>query len=381
MKIAHLCVSCFYIDGYSYQENELVAQNVKDGHDVLVIASTETYGEDRRISYLKPNVYLGSDGAKVIRLPYRKFLPHSVMRKLRMHPHVFEILQNFSPDIIVFHGLCGWELFAAARYKRAHPQTRFYVDCHEDFNNSARTWTSRWLLHYIYYRSILKSCLKDIDMVLCVTVESVDFAHRFYGIPRSSVELYPLGGKIFDDHEYCAIRNSVRTSLCVDDSNIVFVQSGKIDSTKKLIEALKAFSMIKDSRLRYVIIGDMTPEIKSEALEMMNSDSRIQYLGWMQPESLRRLLCGSDINVQPFGQSSTTQMSLCCRCAIIAQDLPSHRALFCDNGFLITEEKGLLDAFSFITDNFFQISEMQGRSAEFAKNHLDYRSLALRIYN
>ena len=42
MKIAHICLSCFYIDGFSYQENELVRQNVSDGHDVLVITSTET---------------------------------------------------------------------------------------------------------------------------------------------------------------------------------------------------------------------------------------------------------------------------------------------------------------------------------------------------
>lgn len=45
MKILHFCLSCFYIDNYDYQENQLVRVNVEDGHDVLVVASTETYND------------------------------------------------------------------------------------------------------------------------------------------------------------------------------------------------------------------------------------------------------------------------------------------------------------------------------------------------
>ena len=41
MKIIHLCLSCFYIDNYRYQENELVREHVTDGHEVLVVASTD----------------------------------------------------------------------------------------------------------------------------------------------------------------------------------------------------------------------------------------------------------------------------------------------------------------------------------------------------
>ena len=68
MKICHMCLSCFYIDGYSYQENELVRQNVLDGHEVFVIASTETYAEDRTLSYIRPGDYEGGEGAPVCRV-------------------------------------------------------------------------------------------------------------------------------------------------------------------------------------------------------------------------------------------------------------------------------------------------------------------------
>ena len=42
MRILHLCLSCFYIDGYNYQENILPRINHEDGHDVRILASTET---------------------------------------------------------------------------------------------------------------------------------------------------------------------------------------------------------------------------------------------------------------------------------------------------------------------------------------------------
>ena len=81
LKVAHLCLSCFYIDGYGYQENELVRQHLADGHDVFVIASTENYGPDGKITYVEPSTYVGSEGAPVTRLAYRKVLPHALMKK------------------------------------------------------------------------------------------------------------------------------------------------------------------------------------------------------------------------------------------------------------------------------------------------------------
>lgn len=39
MKILHLCLACFYIDGYTYQENILPRINREDGHDVRILAS------------------------------------------------------------------------------------------------------------------------------------------------------------------------------------------------------------------------------------------------------------------------------------------------------------------------------------------------------
>ncbi len=380
MKIVHLCLSNFYIDNYSYQENELVLRNVLDGHEVLVVASTETYDSKKRLNNLSHGEYIGGEGARVIRLPYRRWLPERLMKKFRFHPQVFEILTREKPDVILFHGLCGWELLTVKKYKVAHPSVKFYADSHEDFHNSARTFLSKYILHYLYYKTILRNALIAIDKILCITPETVSFVKDFYRIPEVKIELFPLGGEVLDDNQYINIRLKTRSTLELTDVDIAIVQSGKLNASKRLIDALKAFSRINNSRLKYFIAGQFTSDVESEVGDLIRKDSRIRFLGWKTPAELRDLLCSADVYVQPFGQSVTTQMSLCCRCAILLQDLPSHRFLFVNNGYLFQGNDGLFKAFDFISKNADSVVEMGERSAAYAAEKLDYKTLAKRMY-
>ena len=45
----------------------------------------------------------------------------------------------------------------------------------------------------------------------------------------------------------------------------------------------------------------------------------------MSVEELNDLLCGTDVYLQPGTQSVTMQNSLCARCAVVIDDVPSHR--------------------------------------------------------
>lgn len=380
MKIVHLCLSCFYIDGYAYQENELVAQNVADGHDVLVIASTETFGDDRKLTYLEPKSYLGSDGAMVIRLPYCGWLPHVFMRKLRMHPGVYQLLDREKPDVILFHGLCGWELNAAAKYKRTHPSTKFFVDSHEDFNNSARSFISKHFLHSTYYRLIAKFCLSSIDKILCISIDTMKFVRDYYGLPSSKLEFYPLGGKVFDDSDYSETRQVSRTQFGISSQEILFVQSGKIDSSKKLLESLRAFTVVNDSRFQFIIAGHLQEGIGAEVETLISQDARIRFVGWKTPNELRGLLCAADVYVQPGTQSATMQMSICCRCAVILDDVPSHTPFIDGNGWLVGKELSLEQAFNMVAESATNLQQMAVQSASVASRLLDYKSLAARLY-
>lgn len=378
MKIVHVCLSCFYIDGYGYQENRLPAEHVKDGHDVTIIASTESFDEQRMPCYLQPGDYMGTDGARVIRLPYRRFIPTKLAPKIRAYPGVRPLLDALSPDVILFHGLCAWELLTVAQYVREHPQVRLFADCHEDFNNSARGWISKYLLHGAFYRPILRSALDVVKEVLCITVESIQFSEQFYKVPKDKIVLFPLAGHIHGDEDYEARRQRVRELHGAGPGDVVIVQSGKITANKLLPRALRAFIGTPAEHLKFWIVGQVVDDQK-ECQALIDSDPRIAFLGWKSPDELEDILCAADVFLQPKGQTATTQTSMCCRCAILVDDVPSHRALFVDNGFLINERTTLANSLTAIAVAPEAVDAMKKRSLQFAREHLDYAQLAKRI--
>lgn len=380
MKIVHLCLSCFYIDGFSYQENELVRQNVRDGHEVLVVASTESFDSAGQVTYVSPRDYDGTDGARVIRLPYRRWLPARLMRKVRSHPGVLDILIRERPDVILFHGLCGWELLTVKAYKEKCPAVKVFADSHEDFNNSARSALSRHLLHGVYYRRVLDHALAAIEKVLCVSIETIAFVRDFYGVPASKIEFYPLGGFVYADDAYDRIRSAARSQYEINDETILFVQSGKMDAKKKVLESLTAFRAIDQPNVSFILAGNLHESISTAAMAMIEADPRIRFVGWKSAEELRRLLCAADVYVQPGTQSATMQMSLCARCAVILDDVASHEPYVRDNGWLVGQKTSLSDALRAAAAGGERLKAMSRQSARIADDLLDYRKLAARLY-
>lgn len=379
MKIVHLCLSCFYIDGYSYQENELVRDHVSAGHDVVVIASTETYDNNQKRVYVKPSQYIGQEGAKVVRLPYSKLLPHFFMKKMRLHPNVYAFLEQEAPEVILFHGLCGWELYTAARYKKAHPEIKFYVDCHEDANNSAKNLISKVVLHKLFYRSIIHRSLSSIQKVLCISMESMEFCQSLYGVPKDKLEFYPLGGKVFNEQEYYERREGAREKYQIGEDHVLFLQTGKMDSKKKLLVSLRSFLKTTNPGLRFIIVGSIADEIKRDAEILIGRDSRTRFIGWKNVAELQDLLCAADVYIQPGSQSATMQMSLCARCPVVLDDVLSHRVFVKGNGWLVKNEQMLNVAFEDIDANPSILKKMSSQSLAIAKDLLDYNLLSKRV--
>lgn len=380
MKIAHLCLSCFYIDNFSYQENILPRQNKIDGNEIQIIASTEVYSDNKSLGYVLPGRYVNEDGIPVIRLAYRKILPHGIMKKLRMHNGVLHLLEDFGPDVILFHGLCGWELLSVATYKKRHPEVKIYADSHEDSNNSARNFFSKILLHRIYYRAILNRVLPYISKVLCVSLETMTFVKETYGIPDLALEFFPLGGVIYTDEEYNKKRSKIRSLLGLSDDDILVIQAGKMGRKKKVLESLRAFYANKQNNLHLLLIGSLDDEIRDEAQSLLAVSKNISYLGWKEANVLMDYLCAADVYLQPGSQSAIMQNALCQRCAVILDDVPSHRPFVNGNGWLLNENLSLIDVLENISENPHQLLHMSEISLAIAQDLLDYKKLAARLY-
>lgn len=380
MRVLHVCVSGPFTDGLSYQENELVEQHVALGHEVTVIAATSTYGKNQQITDTEVGQSKLRCGAILIRLPYAWGMKGWLPSKIRAYTGLRECLENIKPDRILFHGLTAWSLLTVSKFVQRNPQVAMFADSHEDWNNSARTLLSKWLLHYCFYRPILRHCLPNIKKVLCCSLESIEFVKGLYGVPQSQIEFYPLGGLLWDDVDYATTRTKTREEQGWLGQHRIFLQSGKLDRAKRLGDTLRAFAKLDDENLRLVITGQIMPDVREEVLPLINADTRVQVLGWVDSKKLRDLLCAADVYVQPGSQSATMQMALCCRRPVIIADVTSHKIFIKGNGVLVSGEDQLgraLETLAQLPDE--ELSYMSHCSAQVAAQLLDYRKQALRV--
>lgn len=374
MRVLHCCLSNWYVDGWSYQENELISKHQQNGHEVLVLASTESPDEFGKLSYLNAGKYVGLEGSLVQRISYRRG-PTKLMRKVRAYPGVYKILQDFKPDAILFHGACGYEVITVARYVRQNPGVIFYIDSHEDWNNSARTFLSREILHKLFYRFCLRRAWPIARKILAISTETMEFVHDTYGVPKSHIEFFPLGGTILSDADYIAARTRERTRLGVANSEIMFVQAGKQTLAKKLLESLRAFAGATNAKL--FIAGSIDPCIHAEAMGLIEANPNVTFLGWQSAAQVTDLLCAADVYLQPGTQSVTMQNSLCCRCVPIIADVPSHQVYVNGNGWLVSDQAGLELAVRAACHA--DLAQMSAQSLDVARRILDYAQLSQRV--
>lgn len=379
--IVHVCLTGPFTDGLTYQENELIEQHVALGHHVSVISSIETYNEDKKIVQTLPGRYKLTCGATLIRLPYPQLLTGWFATKFRASRGLSDCLEEMKPDRILFHGLTAWDLLTVTAYTRRNSGVKLFADCHEDFNNSARTWASREVLHKLFYKPIFRKCVAHINEVLCITVESLNFAIDFYNSPRHKTKLFPLGCTIEAQEAIERRRAEFRTKYGYKDEDIVITQTGKLDRTKQLEETLRAFCTNPSPNLKLVIAGRMTDDVCAVCLPLIKGDTRIVDLGWQSTDELRSVLAGADCFLQPFGQTVTTQMAMGYGCVILAQDVPSHRWLVGDNEFLFKDASELPVVLKKVVVNQAGLDRLKILNSEFAATYLDYKQLALHIVN
>lgn len=113
--------------------------------------------------------------------------------------------------------------------------------------------------------------------------------------------------------------------------------------------------------------------------QLSSADPRVQYLGWRTADELYRLLCAADVYVQPGSQSATMQMSLCARRPVVIADVPSHEPFVKGNGWKVSNQEQLTNAFVSIEKDPSVLEEMSQRSLEIASDLLDYRRMAKRL--
>lgn len=381
MKILHLCLANFYIDNYTYQENMLPRINREDGHDVRIIASTETFVDNVHYGYVEPAEYVTEYGVPIKRLPYVKVGNSFVTHKLRVYPHLYEEIAAFAPDVIFCHELQFWSVRDVIRYKKDHPAVKLYADTHAAYNNSGTNWLSLHVLHRGLYRYLTKKAFPYLEKYFYISDECRQFSHEVYDIPNEKMAFYPLGGTLLSGEEYAAVRAKRRAELGLVENDRLYIHSGKLDALKCSDELFRAFSAVDDPHAVLAVIGSIPEDRKSVLLPLMEADKRIRYLGWKTGEELQEYLCAADLYCQPGSQSSTMQNALCRCCPVMLYPHPSHTADY-DRGEVlwVKTQEDMEAVFRSLAADPALLTPLRENAEKTARELLDYRVLAAKLY-
>lgn len=307
MKIVHLCLSCFFIDNYSYQENMLPKYHVKMGHDVTVIASLVSFNKEGKPCLLpSPSERIDEDGYKVIRLGYKE--PIKINRILRKYQGFYETLVKEKPDVIFTHGVAMAAVNTLIRYLQEKPNVKLYGDHHGDYINSATTFLSKYVLHKIVWRHYVKKLEPYLTKCYGVTPMRCRFLKEMYHLNPNIIEFLPMG---VDDEAIpenrTAVRDAVRKELGIPPNAFLIMTGGKIDQRKNTHVLLEAIKRIGNPNLHIVICGVLAPEMEYLKEQFNNN---IHYLGWCNAQRVMDCMVAADMACFPGTHSTLWEQAV-----------------------------------------------------------------------
>lgn len=298
MKILHLCLGCFYIDNYSYQENLLSKYHKKLGYDVEIITSTFTFDNNGKGYYTNvAKKYTNKDGIPVTRLNFKS----KIGKFLRIYKGTYDAIKSSNPDVIFIHGLQFWDIRQVVKYVKQNKNVKIFVDNHADFSNSATNWLSLNVLHKIIWRRCAKMIEPYTTKFYGVLPARVEFLKNVYKLPEEKIELLLMGA---DDEKVNKakdpnVRKAIREKFNIKNDDFLIMTGGKIDNAKwQTLLLMEAVKEIKNDKVKLIVFGSVIEEFK-EQVQALSDGKKVQYIGWISSDDAYNYFASADLVVFP----------------------------------------------------------------------------------
>ena len=195
------------------------------------------------------------------------------------------------------------------------------------------------------------------------------------------MEFYPLGGFVLNHQDKMEKRERRRKELNIAEGQYLFIHSGKLDKLKRTEELLNAFAAVPELDAKLVIIGSIPEEQKQVLMPLIDSDRRVEFLGWKDAGELQEYLCACDMYCQPGSVSATLQNAVCCGCPVMAYPHEPYVAdLDFGNMLWVKTEEDMKNEFRKLARGTVDMRILRAGSEKCAGELLDYRALAARLY-
>lgn len=299
MKLTHISLCGPVTDFWSYQDNLLPKFHKQLGYEVSMITSKYIWDSKGSIVVDNRDVYINEHGIKTIRI--NNTWRTNINSKLKKYEDICSVLEIENPDVLFIHGIQFLDIKEIVKYIKLHPDLVVYVDNHADFSNSATNWLSKNILHKLIWRytaNIIEPYAKKFYGVLPARV---NFLNEMYNIPQNKLELLVMG---IDDDQLKNLnenfsRDKFRKKYNIEPDDFLIVTGGKIDSSKKqTLNLMKAVQKVESSKIKLIVFGSVSDELK-EKVEQMSDGTKVQYIGWINPNECNKYFYSADIAVFP----------------------------------------------------------------------------------
>ena len=273
MKIVHICLACFYVEGMGYQENILPKKHVELGYEVTVLTSDFSFNSKGEKIRKQEKEYVNNFGVHVKVLERTHKLPFFC--RYGEYSALYEELEKVNPDIIFVHGGQFISLSAVIKYRKHHKKVRMYIDQHADYYNAACNTFKRKLVHKLIYGYNIRRAVKYCNKFWGVTPWRCEYLNDVYGVPKTKIDLLVMGGDEKDIHfeKRLEIRNRIREKLNIDNNDFVVITGGKIDRAKNIHLLMKAISEINREDLKLIVFGQPHNEMLS-VIDKLSADTK-----------------------------------------------------------------------------------------------------------
>lgn len=296
-NLLHISLCGPVTDGFGYQDNLLPKYHKKLGYIVTILTSKFIYNSSGKLVKDSRNYYFNENNIKVIRLDSNK---KSINSRFNKYNLLRETLREIRPDILFIHGIQFMDVNTIIKFIIENQIKKVYVDNHADFENSARNFISKYLIHKLIWKKNAKKIEPFVKTFYGVTPARCNFLRDMYKIPKSKIKLLNLG---IDDEILNKInekKSIFRKNITIEKSkyDYTIVSGGKFDLDKKnILNFIKAFKKLERLNLIFIFFGSISDDIKNELNKEINNVKNIKFLGWLSYMNSVELFYESDLVV------------------------------------------------------------------------------------
>lgn len=385
MKILH--ISDYFSSKLGYQEFNLARCHSAVGHDVIVISSDRYYPfPNYENSYQR---ILGDRIIKTkIRNEDRKFGYNLIRIKpifeyaksaFIIMPSLLPYLKKTDPDLIISHDLLSPSTFWACQYKRKHKQVRLILDTHAaEYNTKFDRLIKK--IYLLLWKVIIRDfVLKYADGIVAIGESEKEFAEKYlFCNSKANIVIRPLGTDVTKFSFNSSARNQLRKKLGIKNDEVVFINAGKINNSKKNLIVLKIFAKLARNnpaiKLLFLGDGDQNYIRKMRGFVINNQlQKRVIFIDMVPNDELPLYFSASDIGVWPGSPSNVFYEAMACRLPIIVQKRKDK--IIEGNGYAVESKSELENAMIKLLDST-RRTDMGKKSRKLAVEKYSWSSIA-----